>query len=175
MRKPDPRTVHFYDGLVFKTASLWTGYMQEDFEDLQQIIWEKVVKALRAYDPTRSKLPVERYVFMCVMNLRKDLLKRRRRDDIFIEDQRVEHHHFEGRYLSEIHTYDTIEAERPLIPSTLSQTERHVLALLYEGYTEREVQRVLGCTKRECEAALNALQAKFGDWKPSPVEMRIAA
>jgi RNA polymerase sigma factor (sigma-70 family) len=172
MRAPDPRTVEFYDGLVFKTASLWAGYMQEDFEDLQQIIWEKVVKALRAYDPARSKLPTERYVFMCVMNLRKDLLKRRRRDDSYIED---EHPAFERRYRSEVDTYDGVEAERPLIPSTLGYLERHVLALLYEGYTEREVQRRLGCTRRECEAALNGLQAKFGDWKPSPDERKMKA
>lgn len=184
-RRSTPQDIAFYEGLVFKTASLWAGYMQEDFEDLQQIIWEKVVKALRAHDPKRSRLPTERYVFMCVLNLRKDLLKRRRRDDVYIEDQRrsptrapsdADLATFEHRYLSETGTYDAIEDERPLIPSTLTAVEREVLCLLYEGYSAHEVQRRLGLSRRDCETILNRLQAKFGDWKPSPMgEMEMAA
>lgn len=174
-KRPKPTDLAFYDGLVFKTASLWSGYMQEDFEDLQQIIWEKVVKALRAHDPKRSRLPTERYVFMCVLNLRKDLLKRRRRDDVYIADQ-AEPDSFELRYRCETTTYDAVEDERPLIPSTLTAVEREALALLYAGYSDRELQRRLSLTRRECETVLNRLQAKFGDWKPSPMgEMKMAA
>ena len=72
-------------------------------------------------------------MFSCVKNQEKDLLKRRRRGEVFFADvlgdaPSGEEHvdRFEGRYLAvdaDV-VYEEVERELPLIPSTLSELER---------------------------------------------------
>jgi DNA-directed RNA polymerase specialized sigma24 family protein len=46
----------------------------------------KARRALQTYDPTRSSMSPERYVFSCVKNQCHDLVKRKRRDELFNAD-----------------------------------------------------------------------------------------
>lgn len=158
----------FYEGLVRKTASLYTSRSQEPYEDLCQILRLKIWRALQSYDPTKSKLPVERYVFMCMKNQCKDVVNKRWREENFIEDL-GEGDSFDEQYLAADHdqTFGEVEEGLPLIPSTLTLPERRLVALLYDGYSTAEVARKLGVPRRDCTALLTSVQGKMADWSPS--------
>lgn len=72
-----------YEGLVFVTSQRFSGMTGVEREDLQQILRLKVAQALLSYSAARSSLPEGRYVFSCVRNKVKDLVRdehaRRRR------------------------------------------------------------------------------------------------
>jgi hypothetical protein len=73
--------------------------------------------------------------------------------------------------------YAEIERELPLIPSTLTELERHVLVLLYDDHTPQQIQRQLGLKRAEIREALERIQLKFGDFAPDVwrAEARVAA
>lgn len=177
---PGPRTkpneLAYYEGLARKTASMYAGIVEEDYEDLCQIFRVKAWRALKSYDPTRSKLPVERYVFSCIRNQVKDLLKRKRRDLLFIEDvappaenEGITRDRFDSQYLcaDPEQVYGAIEDGVPLIPSTLTEGERNVVALLYLDFKQAEIAMRLGMTKREVGIAVKRIKEKMADWHPS--------
>ncbi len=125
-------------------------------------------------------------MFSCVKNQEKDLLKRRRRGEVFFADvlgdaPSGEEHvdRFEGRYLAvdaDV-VYEEVERELPLIPSTLSELERDVVALLYVDFTRREVQRRLGLSRPELERVTRSIRTKMADWRPggAPAPAQLAA
>ena len=58
---------------------MYAPHVQEEYEDIVSVLRIKVWRALCAFDPARSSMPVQRYVFSCVKNQAKDLVKKRRR------------------------------------------------------------------------------------------------
>lgn len=183
MARNDPTEIDFYEGLVRKTASMYVDFTEEEYEDVCQILRIKAWRALGTFDSTRSKLPVERYVFSCMKNQVKDLLKKKKRNEAYIEDfctngdggQRRDE--FENQYLrmDEEAALDGLLADVPLIPSTLDLTERKVLALLYMDYGQAEIALSLDTTKREVAVAVKGLKEKMADWKPSNGSLPIKA
>lgn len=174
-----PTDITFYEGLIRKTASMYVLYVDEEFEDIVSIFRIKVWRALAAYDPSRSRMPVERYVFSCVKNQAKDLLKRRRRTDVYIADQSFDdgaEDSFERQYLavSADEVYELAEEGPPLIPSTLTDVERQVVGLLYLTYSQRESADRLGLTRPQMERAMRSIRVKMADWAP-PVPVPVAA
>lgn len=183
MRSPKatPQDLAFYEGLVRKTASMYERLTEEEFDDLCQILRLKVWRALGTYDPSRSKLPIERYVFSCVRNQCKDLVKKKRRNELFIEDvapgspgnaidfDSSLRNRFEAQYLMvrEDEAFADLPFDQPLIPSTLTHDELQVMGLLYLDYGQTEIALRLAMTKREVAAAVKALREKMSDWKPS--------
>jgi RNA polymerase sigma factor (sigma-70 family) len=170
----DPSRVEFYEGLVRKTASIYTRYVEYEFDDVAAMLRIKVWQALEAYDPARSRMTVERYVFMCVKNKCKDLVDLRRRNELYIEDLTVADGQgnelrdaFESRYLSSSGDTEHVEAGTPVIPSTLTPVERDVLALLYLDYSQREAAAQLGIRRNEMERAVKAIRQKMADWRPT--------
>lgn len=188
-RKPKPTELAYYEGLVRKTAGMYSRIVEDDYEDICQILRVKAWRALNTYDPARSKLPVERYVFSCLRNQVKDLLKKKRREELFINDMGYAdaspdsaitgshtqgttgetHHHFEARYLSidEEAGLSGLLDDLPTIPSTLSAKEKDVLALVYYGYSHTEIAVRLEISKREIASAMREIKVKMADWKPS--------
>lgn len=164
-----PYEIEHYEGLVRKTASMYVDRSQEPYEDLCQILRLKIWRALQSYDPTKSKLPVERYVFMCMKNQCKDVVNKRWRQENYIEDL-GEGDSFDEQYLAADHdqTFGEIEEDVPLIPSTLTLPERRLVALLYGGWSTTEAARRLGLARKDCTALLASVQGKLADWKPSP-------
>lgn len=175
-----PEVLQHYEGLVRKTAARYVGVVEDhDYDDLMQVFRIKVFRALLSFDPTRSKLPRDRYVFSCLRNQAKDLIRKKRKEELFIEDVAPTingngevRDRFELRYLQveEEAAYSEVLASPPLIPSTLTQTERHLLFLLYNGFDHTEMSERVKITKREVAAGLKAIREKFADWKPSNVE-----
>jgi RNA polymerase sigma factor (sigma-70 family) len=151
---PQSTEIAFYEGLVRKTAALVSPFVQEEYEDIVAILRIKVWRALVAFDPERATQPVERYVFMCVANQKKDLLKRKRRQEVPLDDthdQRVER---DVVYLA-------VEDATPVLPVTLNVLERNLIARLYLGYTERQTARSLGLSRAEMERALEGVRSKM--------------
>jgi hypothetical protein len=50
-----PTEIPFYEGLIRATASRYAPYVPEEYENIVSILRNKVWRALRAYDPSRSR------------------------------------------------------------------------------------------------------------------------
>lgn len=166
-QRVSPYDVRFYEGLCRKTASMYVGLIEEDYEDVLSILRIKCWRALQAYDPVRAQgVPVERYVFSCVRNQVKDLLKRKRRNELYLEDvSRVGDIEatdaFECRYLAvDDDLAAEVEPERPSL-SGFTSLELRVMALRYADYSERELARHLGLPQAEVRATVVAIQQKL--------------
>lgn len=166
-----PTEISFYEGLIHKTAGMYSPHIQDDYEDIVSILRIKVWRALEAYDPTRSRQPIERYVFSCVRNQVKDLLKRRVRHEVYMADPEP--------LLPSVPAdvvYAEVEDEHLSIPSTLTELEREVVLRLYVGETLQEAARWLGVPRPEVTRALARVREKMADWRPpAPPLEQVAA
>lgn len=183
----NPELLRHYEGLVYRTAQLITPLVEDDFDDVAQQLRIKVWKALEAWDPARAPKLVKKYgvdkardrsVFAWVKNYVKDLVKRKRRDELYIEDEDRSRGQTGGepatdlfyeRYLSASaeDTYASIDGELPLIPSTLTPAELRVVCLLYSDYRQAEVASYLSISQRDVERHVRAIKTKMSDWRPS--------
>lgn len=179
----DPTEVPYYEGLVFKTASLvmeQRGGSTDDFEDVRQRLRIKVWLALRSFDPAKAKQPVQGYVFTCVTNEVKDIHRLKRRPEVSIEDVApngssgfdnhvVTRDEFEAEHLavdSET-VYGEVEDDALSLPSTLDKIERAIVLRLYCDRTQVEIADELGLTRSQVETRVKRIRAKLGDWRPS--------
>lgn len=166
-----------FEGLIFSTAVRYAPILDEDVEDIQQILRVKVWQALERYEATRSSLDVERFVFGCVYNRVKDLLKSQsRRNDarsgrqLYIEDETDAT--FEARHLrveAEV-AFAVVEDERIELPSTLTAFEKTVVLLLVAGFNQTEVCGHLQASAKRVRQARASVQQKMLDWKPDAYE-----
>jgi DNA-directed RNA polymerase specialized sigma24 family protein len=161
-RKP----VEAYEGLVLTHALRVLGRVGMELDDIRQVYRMKVWYASNKWDPERSKLSQDRFVFGCLKNAEIDLLKRKRHGEVFLEDQsaRVRRTH-EGRATHE-DVYGQVDEGTPLIPNTLTDTELQVIVLLYRGYFQTEIAPLLGLGKTEMETVIRSIRGKMEDWRP---------
>jgi RNA polymerase sigma factor (sigma-70 family) len=175
------RELASYEGLVCRTAQLVAGYphVQEDEEDIRQLLRIKVWQALEAHDPSKRGMQNqtrEEYVFMCVKNRVKDMLKKKVRPEDFIEDfapttrgegARSRRERFEGRYLRHDEEAEVEAAmERTAeLPSTLTLLEIHVVRLLLQELNQTEIARQLGVSRQKVRVAHAAVKVKMADWR----------
>jgi RNA polymerase sigma factor (sigma-70 family) len=164
-----------YEGLIFTTAARYSAYLDDELEDIQQLLRVKVWKSLGKFDPKRSKMDVENWVFSCVRNYVKDLLKSQyRRNKVrnghqgYIEDE-SQASTFEVRYFSETadEVYFCVEDEDIKLPSTLSEDERSVTCLLMLNLNQSEIARVLHVSRDQVRRHHESVKAKMADWRPA--------
>lgn len=176
--------IRHYEGLVRKTASMYANIVEEDFDDICSLLRIKVWQALLAFDPAKARQPKDAYVFMCVKNRVKDLVKKVRRNDIYIEDiaptegthmrENVggqingQRDRFESKYLVALEEQVFGDLDKPLIPSTLSGRERTVLAYLYLDYPQAEIAEVMEVSRKEVATSVRGIRTKMDDWRPTP-------
>lgn len=172
-----------YEGLIHATAERYAGFVVDhDLDDIKQILRIKIWQALRAYDATRGTQPPESFVFACMRNRVKDLLKeqdrlneRRQGIQLYVEDApgHATTAAFELHYLIEDGevVYAEVEDEPVELPSTLSEREAQVLRLLMQGYGQTEIARELALTRPQVRAAQARLESKMADWRPSSPEL----
>lgn len=166
-----PIDLEYYAGLVFKTSQMYERVLDMDREDIQQILQIKVWRSLEAFDATRSSVPVERYVFGCVRNQVKDLVKARFRrlkwgSETYIED---EARNSDGSWKASFeleHLSVELELEEVGLPSTLTSDERHVVALLYVGYKQTEIAGLLEVDRRDVTRSLRSVRTKMDHLRP---------
>lgn len=170
-------TLKRFEGLVFSTAQrLVRQGVEADREDIEQLLRVKIWKAIRAYDPAKTKMPLERYAFMCAFDQAKDIAKRKKRGELFIEDvapsssdEDAPTDRFHERYLSADHSqvYGDVDDGELHLPNTLTERELSVLTLMRESYRQTEIAVELHITKREVESAVRGIRTKLADWRPS--------
>lgn len=171
-----------YEGLVFRTAQMYSPLLDDDEDDVRQVLRIKVWKALLAFDPAKATQTTEKYVFMCVRNQVKDLLKKKKRPEDFIEDKApadspVVRERFECDHLSATpdEIFAEVEDEGIPLPSTLDALERDVALLLYLDFNQTEIARELCVTRQRVRAAHASVKLKMADWRPSSSPERAEA
>jgi RNA polymerase sigma factor (sigma-70 family) len=173
MRTPAPTDIAYYEGLIHKTASMYVNLVDDDFDDIVSVLRIKVWKALRAFDPSKVRTQtVEKYIFMCVKNQCKDLIRKKRRHEVLMDDLSPDGGDAPVGWMRQLSTdheqeYGAVEEEELLVPSTLSALERRVVFWLYLDRTHREVADLLGLTRAEMERAVRTIRQKMADWRPS--------
>lgn len=183
--------LHDFEGLIAATAARYAPILDHDEEDVRQVLRIKVWQALSAYDKRRVRSTdadeaerIGRWVFSCVKNRVKDLLKeqdrlnaRRNGGQCYIEDVSDDFGSFEGRYLSaEDMELRELEEASVQLPSTLTEIEVRVVRLLVLEYSGTEISLILGVSRRKVREAHAAVQEKMADWQPSsPALERVAA
>lgn len=188
----DAYSISHYERLIFKHAMRVAGIVEMDFDDIQQTYRIKVWKALESFDEVRfgGRPPHReghtdcrcrrcRFVFTCLKNMEKDLLKKKRRGELFIEDVAPtsseigsglqSRDHFEARYLAAgaEQVYGEVEEDGVLLPSALTTREREIVVLLYRDYTQAEIRRQLGVERSEMDRTVKAIRLKLADWRPT--------
>lgn len=163
---------------------------EEDFDDICNFLRQKVWKALEKFTPSRVRTTskyspdeqLERFVYACVQNGKKDVLKKKKMEWKFIEEFESDDTYgvghgndwFEARYLVIEETY-FVEVDEPTIPSTLDEPERSTALLLYHGFSVDEIAGELGCERRQVRAIVESIRTKMSDWAPAPVESLVVA
>lgn len=163
-----------YEGLIFATAARYAPLLDYDAEDVRQILRIKVWQALEAYDAHRGTKGLESFVFSCLRNRVKDLLKEqdrlnsRRGGQHYIEDFTEDFGSFEGRYLSaECPEIAEVEEADLELPSTLTEIEVAVVHLLVLDFRRSEIAVLLGVSRAKVRTAHSRIQTKMADWAPS--------
>lgn len=161
-----------------------------DFDDICQVLRVKVWKALEKFDaslyPTQDQVKArDSFIFGCVRNQVKDLVKRNKEQALYIEDvapantsssggpfAQGPRDKFDERYLqaSPDSVFREVEEGDPLIPSTLSENERLVLICMYLGYKQPEIALRIGLDRRKVASAVRNIRKKMEDWRPTSVE-----
>lgn len=188
MARTARKTLNEYRGLIYKTATLQVGRVEEDFEDIVQILSIKVWRAIELYDPARDRgKGQDSYVFSAVTCAVTDLRKRKRHHAAFggvvvhLEDEApaarsADNAGVKSRDKFELENglvaladdvFFDVEDEPVPLPSTLTQLERAVVALLVVEWTQADAARHLGMTPREMEKVMKSVRRKMADWAPS--------
>lgn len=171
-----------FEGLVFETArQIVMGGVELEFDDVKQLLRIKVWRAIQAHDAEHQRgLPLRRYVFMCLTNLRKDLEKRPRRYNSSIDEIRKRaldgcdeggdaiSDWFDFRYLSidAEQVYGPVEDELHL-PCTLDAAERRLITLTMQGRPARQIEDELGLSCAQRKLAMRTVREKLADWQPT--------
>lgn len=185
-----------FEGLVKTTAAqIEQGGVELDFDDIAQLVRIKVWHAVCKFSTERAaaserlsvardrhgRTPLQRYVFTCVANLRKDIEKRPRRYHSSIDELRARPSGegaladwFDLRYLSVEHeqVFWDVEDEAPELPATLTRQERLVVELRCNGRLFTEIDRELGLSRAQREEVVRSVRAKLADWRPSVAPAR---
>jgi hypothetical protein len=189
--------VRHSEGLVKETANqIVERGVELDFEDIAQLLRIKVWHAACKFSEERAaasprlgkprdkhgRTPLERFIFTCVANLRKDIEKRPRHHISSIDEIRDRclssptldapnlADWFDLRYLSVDHeqVFGAVEDDAEhLLPSTLTHSERQVALLRLNGKMLMEIDRELGLSRAQREELMRSIQAKVADWHPS--------
>lgn len=163
-----------YEGLVRATARRCVAFCEEDFEDVAQVLRVKVWQALRAYDPGRSRTTRDKYVFMCVRDRAKDVVKKKKRNQLHIEDLRAPQQsgdHFDERYLCSTHddNYAIVDDDDDPL-AELDDLEREIVGMLTADYKQTQVAKALGLPKAEMERAMKSIRFKLAGLRPEPAD-----
>lgn len=168
-----------------KTAADCAPRVEDDFDEICQFLRYKVWKALEAFSKKRVKTTakftpaeqVERFVFACIVNAKKDVLKKKQRGWLFIDDlagspsdaeefDSLAADRFALRYLCQDDSFTAFDDDEPRVPSFLDGTEREVALLLYENFNEDEIAARIGRRRKETRAIIADIQQKMIEFAP---------
>jgi hypothetical protein len=170
-------TLRACEGLAYETArQIVAEGVELELDDVRQLIRIKIWKAVLAYDGAHEKrMPLRRFVFMCVANLRKDMERRPRRFTSSIDALRDysvyalaggsgsgNADRFDARYLSVDAEQVFAGAEDELaLPGSLTAVERRVIALRMEGRPLFEIDRELGLSRAQRQRMMCSIREQL--------------
>jgi RNA polymerase sigma factor (sigma-70 family) len=161
-----------YRGLCRTTASMYVNSVEEEFDDIVQVLMVKAWVAVERFDESKwvrddeRQEAQDRFVFSCVKNGMKDVLKRPRRRLVFIEDVSPGDRPAELQEDSDL-VYASVEDEGIVLPSTLSEMERGIIHLLTTGLTQIEAGARHGLSRHQIDRVMGEIRTKMADWKPT--------
>lgn len=173
-RQPHP-PVERYEGLIFTHALRIVGFVDDDLDDLRQLYRIKVWKVLTQHADRGRLRPkqgetldaaLDRFVFTCLKNMEKDLLKRRRRPEMSLDAMEPNSRLESGSSVDHEAVYGGVEEEALVLPNTLSGLEVRTVVLLYRGYRQSEAARRLGIDSRKMKRVMRSVRDKMADWRP---------
>lgn len=171
-----------YEGLVHSTAVRYAPILtDEELDDIKQLLRIKVWKARLSYSPARvteaKERAEERWVFSCLANYVKDLLKQQSRlnerrggAQVYIEDQAANapDTFALANGLYDDTAFSGVEEENVELPSTLTLLEQRIVALLLVGeFTQPEMAALLGVSVQRVKKGQAAVREKMGAYRPS--------
>lgn len=177
--------VERYEALVRKTALMIVedpSGVEMEYDDICQRLRIKAWYALGKFEGDRdvNQIGLDRFVFSCVTNEKKDILKKVRRNEAFIEDiapggdegysnGHVTRQEFEAHYLqlSSDDAFHDVEEQLPWLPNTLSKIEKQLVHFLYLDYDYGEISAMLKIPRKEVAPLVRGLRDKLPHWKPS--------
>lgn len=177
--------VERYEALVRKTALMIVEHpsgVEMEYDDICQRLRIKAWYALGKYDTGKDRVGVDRFVFACLQNEKKDILKKVRRNEAFIEDiapgvasgeaaeaSGVGRDRFEAHYLqlSPEDAFHDVEEQVPGLPSTLDRVEKQLVHFLYLDYDYGEIAALLKIPRKEVAPLVRGLRDKLPHWKPA--------
>ena len=187
MNRQADEALRHYEGLIRKTAGRIAHSVEMEYEDICQFLRLRAWQALTAFDSSKVKSTSgyslekqrDRFVFSCLVNASKDVLKRKRHNLLSIEDVaarplmepsgdavvETSRDRFDQRYLCEDDTF-TDGLDQVLVPSTLTKTERAVLLLMYLDFKPTEIVVQAHLSRKEVATAMTSIRAKMADWDP---------
>jgi RNA polymerase sigma factor (sigma-70 family) len=173
-----------YEGLVFKTSHMFAAMVGLEPEDMQQELRLKIIKSKRVFDPARSSMSERAYIYSCVANLVKDLKRNAATryarvghigyietltyGQVFADGEHFTTDHFMLAFLSESddQTFAAV-LDRFTFPSTVTQGEQEIAALLVAGFDQQEIGELMGLSRTQVTASVKKLREKLADWQPS--------
>lgn len=176
-------TLESFEGLVRSTARMFAAQVKREEDDLAQELRVRVWRAMASWEPSRG-VALDRYVFQAVTNKIKDYkrdaareAKRREREGIgfvYIEDLFLfteatgQQERFDSlyHYVERDEVYAEVDG-RFVMPSSVTELEAGVLLFLMTGLSKTEVAVRLSLTRAQVEESVEALRAKFADWRPT--------
>lgn len=181
LRDDDPR---HYEGLVRTTSRMYADVLRVELEDLEQVLRFRAWRAIEGFQAERSQVyqhgakrsPRERFVYLCIKNQIRDLMKSRmRRDntrpDWMGEVTGIREVYFEdvapdllGRYVGD--TPEDRFDDEVVLPATLTSDERRVVAFLYLDYSQVEIATLLQVRARDVGTHVSRIKEKMADWRP---------
>ena len=174
--------VERYEALVRKTALMIDGHVELDYDEICQRFRIKAWYALTKFEGKRdvNSVGVDRFVFACIQNEKKDILKKVRRNEAFIEDiapggdegygnGHITRQEFEAHYLQVTpdEAFHDVEEQLPFLPSPLTTQERQLVHFLYLDYDYGEISHMLAIPRKEVAPLVRGIREKMADWKPS--------
>lgn len=168
--------IAYYEGLVRRTAARYEPHCEEDFEDICQLFRVKAWKALESYDPSKVKARLDTrgavehrdaYVYACIKNQGKDLVKKVRRNLAYLEDFADRQHTLMITGEDEVHG---VLRDMPVLPSTLSPQERQVVTLLYLDFDNGEIASCMNVQRQTIVRQVRRIREKMADWKPTAIQ-----
>lgn len=162
-----------FEGVIYTTSELIVDRgVEMDFDDVRQFLRVKVWAAIERYDPARSRLPFDRFVFGCIWNAKLDLLKRPRRYNESVEELRAERQDslkFDAKYLATTDDEEIFEGQAAEnILSDLSPLERQVVELRSTGLMLAEIEAELGLAPGQVQSTMRAVRKKLAHLRPKP-------
>lgn len=187
VNKREDFLIETYEGLISATARRFEEKARHkgvEIDDFTQILRIRVWRAIEAYDGERSSMTLRKFVFGCLTNQVKDVLKARSKVEALRSHRpgeiRLDELTPRSGYDSPLERPDGGDSSKnalrflstddedaqdaldgPDLPSSLTKDERIVALMLIEDYTYPLIAKQLGCSLVSVRSHISQIRLKM--------------